>query len=253
MNNSFLNLVSIITPCYNSEQFISRTIDSVVNQTYSNFELIIIDDCSNDNTVEIIKSFESKDSRIKLVQLEINSGAAIARNRGLEIAKGRFIAFCDCDDIWFENKLEYQINFMLEKVIPISFTSYQLINENGESFNKVINAIDRITHLEYLKNTIIGMSTSMIDTSLVKEFRFENIRTRQDTMLWITLLKRGHVAYGIKEVLVKYTVRSNSISANKFKAASKVWDLYYNMEKMGLFKSSYYFIFYVFNAIKKRL
>lgn len=246
-------LVSIITPCFNSEKFISRTIESIINQTYSNFELIIIDDCSNDNTVEIIKSFESKDSRIKLVQLEINSGAAIARNRGLEIAKGRFIAFCDCDDIWFENKLEYQINFMLEKFIPISFTSYQLINENGESFNKAINAIDRITHLEYLKNTIIGMSTSMIDTSLVKEFRFENIRTRQDTMLWITLLKRGHVAYGIKEVLVKYTVRSNSISANKFKAASKVWDLYYNMEKMGLFKSSYYFIFYVFNAIKKRL
>lgn len=248
-----MNLISIITPTYNSEIYINKTIQSVINQTYSNWELIIIDDCSVDNTLEIVKLFSNNDSRIKLLKLEVNSGAAIARNRGLEIAKGRFVAFCDCDDIWFENKLEYQINFMLEKSLPISFTSYQLINENGESLNKVINAIDRITYLEYLKNTIIGMSTSMIDTSLVKEFRFENIRTRQDTMLWITLLKRGHVAYGIKEVLVKYTVRSNSISANKFKAASKVWDLYYNMEKMGLFKSSYYFIFYVFNAIKKRL
>lgn len=248
-----MNLISIITPTYNSGIYIKKTIQSVINQTYSNWELIIIDDCSVDNTLEIVKLFSNNDSRIKLLKLEVNSGAAIARNRGLEIAKGRFVAFCDCDDIWFENKLEYQINFMLEKSLPISFTSYQLINENGESLNKVINAIDRITYLEYLKNTIIGMSTSMIDTSLVKEFRFENIRTRQDTMLWITLLKRGHVAYGIKEVLVKYTVRSNSISANKFKAASKVWDLYYNMEKMGLFKSSYYFIFYVFNAIKKRL
>lgn len=248
-----MNLISIITPSFNSENYLEETIKSVINQTYLNWELIIIDDCSVDKSVEIVEKYCAIDKRIKFIKNKFNCGAAITRNNGLEIAKGRFIAFCDCDDIWFENKLEYQINFMLEKSIPISFTSYQLINENGESLNKVINAIDRITYLEYLKNTIIGMSTSMIDTSLVKEFRFENIRTRQDTMLWITLLKRGHVAYGIKEVLVKYTVRSNSISANKFKAASKVWDLYYNMEKMGLFKSSYYFIFYVFNAIKKRL
>jgi teichuronic acid biosynthesis glycosyltransferase TuaG len=253
MNEVYLDSVSIVTPTYNSENFISETIQSILNQSYTNFELIVIDDCSKDNTVEIVKTFSEKDSRFNLIQLELNSGAAVARNIGLENSKGRFIAFCDCDDIWFENKLEYQIRFMLEKSIPISFTSYQLINEKGVSMNKVINAIDKITYLEYLKNTIIGMSTAMIDTSLVKEFRFENIRTRQDTMLWITLLKRGHVAYGIKEVLVKYTVRSNSISANKFKAASKVWDLYYNMEKMGLFKSSYYFIFYVLNAIKKRL
>jgi teichuronic acid biosynthesis glycosyltransferase TuaG len=113
--------------------------------------------------------------------------------------------------------------------------------------------VDSISYKEYLKNTIIGMSTSMIDKSLVKPFMFENFRTRQDTMLWITLLKRGHVAYGLKKILVKYTVRSNSISANKLKAATKVWDLYFNMEKMGLFKSSYYFLFYVFNALKKRL
>lgn len=248
-----MNLISIITPSFNSENYLEETIKSVINQTYLNWELIIIDDCSVDKSVEIVEKYCAVDKRIKLIKNKFNCGAAITRNNGLEIAKGRFIAFCDCDDIWFENKLEYQINFMLEKSIPISFTSYQLINENGESLNKVIDAIDRITYLEYLKNTIIGMSTSMIDTSLVKEFRFENIRTRQDTLLWITLLKRGHVAYGIKEVLVKYAVRSNSISANKFKAASKVWDLYYNMEKMGLFKSSYYFIFYLFNAIKKRL
>ncbi len=253
MNEVYLDLVSIVTPTYNSENFISETIHSILNQSYTNFELILIDDCSIDSTVEIVRTFSEKDSRVKLIQLESNSGAAVARNIGLENSKGRFIAFCDCDDIWFQNKLEYQIRFMLDKAIPISFTSYQLINENGESMNKVINAIDKITYLEYLKNTIIGMSTSMIDTSLVKEFRFENIRTRQDTMLWITLLKRGHVAYGIKEVLVKYTVRSNSISANKFKAAAKVWDLYYNKEKMGFFKASYYFLFYVFNAIKKRI
>jgi teichuronic acid biosynthesis glycosyltransferase TuaG len=248
-----MNLISIITPTYNSGIYIKKTIQSVINQTYSNWELIIIDDCSVDNTLEIVKLFSNNDSRIKLLQLEVNSGAAIARNRGLEIAKGRFIAFCDCDDIWFENKLEYQINFMLEKSIPISFTSYELINEKGKLLNKVINAVDSISYKEYLKNTIIGMSTSMIDKSLVKPFMFENFRTRQDTMLWITLLKRGHVAYGLKKILVKYTVRSNSISANKLKAATKVWDLYFNMEKMGLFKSSYYFLFYVFNALKKRL
>lgn len=253
MSYSSLDLVSVIMPCYNSAHFISETIQSIVNQTYKNFELIIVDDCSFDNTIEIVKYFASNDSRIKFVQLENNSGAAIARNRGLEIAKGRFIAFCDCDDLWFENKLENQVRFMLEKSIPISFTSYQLVNEDGKSINQVINAIERISYKEYLKNTIIGMSTSMIDTSLVNQFRFENIRTRQDTLLWITLLKRGHIAYGLNEILVKYTIRSNSISANKFKAALKVWDLYYSMEKMGFYKSSYYFLFYIFNAVKKRL
>lgn len=248
-----LPLVSIITPSYNAEKFISKTIDSVINQTYLNWEMIIVDDCSTDNTISIIKSICSQENRIIFIENKKNVGAAETRNIALKKAKGNFIAFLDSDDIWFHKKLENQINFMLEKSIPISFTSYQLINEKGQTLNKVINAVDSISYKEYLKNTIIGMSTSMINTSLVKPFRFENIRTRQDTMLWITLLKRGHVAYGIKEVLVKYTVRSNSISANKYKAAAKVWDLYYNMEKMNFIKSSYYFMFYMFNAIKKRL
>jgi teichuronic acid biosynthesis glycosyltransferase TuaG len=245
-------LVSIITPIYNSDIYIEKTIKSILCQTYKEFELIVIDDCSTDDGYEIVDKFTKLDSRIKLIKLEVNSGAAIARNKGLSIARGRFIAFCDCDDLWFDNKLECQIRFMLEKSIPISFTSYQLINEEGKSLNKVIKAVECISYCEYLKNTIIGMSTSIIDTSLVDHFRFENIRTRQDTLLWITLLKRGHLAYGLNKVLVKYTVRSNSISANKFKAASKVWYLYYNMEEMSFLNSSYYFMFYIFNAIKKR-
>ncbi|WP_435264081.1 glycosyltransferase family 2 protein [Tenacibaculum sp. nBUS_03] len=245
--------VSIITPSYNSENFISETIKSVLNQTYSNWELIIVDDCSTDNTEQVIKEFSKKDERIKFFKNIKNSGAAVSRNVGLENSTGRFISFIDSDDLWNPTKLAEQIKFMIDNVIPISFTKYSLVDEYGVSLNQIINVVKELGYKDYMKNTIIGMSTSMIDTDLVSEFKFENIRTRQDTYLWITLLKRGHKAFGINKTLVSYRVRKDSISANKIKAARRVWYLYFNLEKLGFIKSSYYFSHYVFNALKKRL
>ena len=138
--------------------------------------------------------------------------------------------------------------------LPISFTSYELIDENGESKNHIIHSVEKLTQIDYLKNTIIGFSTSMIDTQIVgNSFRMMDIRTRQDTSLWITLLGKGLLAYGLNEVLVKYRIHSNSISANKVKAAMQVWNVYFNIHRLGFFKSMYYFSFYVFNAIKKRI
>ncbi|WP_089261687.1 hypothetical protein [Maribacter sedimenticola] len=143
---------------------------------------------------------------------------------------------------------------MLTNSYPISFTSYELIDERGPQLNKIIQTVEEIDYYGYMKNTIIGMSTSMIDTLIIgNEFRFTNIRTRKDSYLWITLLKKGFKAYGINQVLAKYRVRTNSISANKIKAAKRVWYLYYNLEKLGIFKSTYFFSFYIFNAIKKRI
>jgi teichuronic acid biosynthesis glycosyltransferase TuaG len=246
-------LISIVTPCYNSSDFISNTMDSVINQTYNNWELIIIDDCSTDNSVDIIEKYIITESRIKLFRNNSNSGAAASRNLGLLKSSGRFLAFLDSDDLWEPIKLEKQINFMLENNCPISFTNYELIDEKGNSMNRIINSVKEINYKAYLKNTLIGMSTSMIDTSKTELFEFVNLRTRQDTYLWITLLKRGLVAYGLNMTLVKYRVRNDSISANKIKAAIQVWKLYYNLEKLGYILSVYYFMFYVLNAIKKRI
>ena len=248
------NLISIITPSYNSEIFIKDTIQSVVIQTYKNWEMIIVDDCSSDSSVGLIQELIKDESRIKLVVLEKNAGAAMARNKALELASGRYLAFLDSDDIWLPTKLEKQLKFMQTNNYPISFTSYETIDENGFESNHIIHAVDELDIEKYLKNTIIGFSTSMIDTKLIKEkINFLNIRIRQDTNLWVTILKNGYKAYGIKEVLVKYRVHSNSISANKIKAAKGVWNLYFNIHKFGLIKSIYYFSFYAFNAVKKRI
>lgn len=246
------DLISIITPSYNSSCFISNTINSVINQTYQNWEMIIIDDCSKDNSVELIREYVNQDSRIKLLQNHENRGAAETRNKGLKVAKGRFIAFLDSDDIWYMDKLQIQHSIMKKNNYPITFTSYDVVDEKGNKIRQ-INSLHSISYKDYLKNTIIGMSTSMINKNIVGEFSFYNIKTRQDTYLWITLLKKGFLAYGIDEVLATYTVRKESISANKLKAARRVWFIYYDLEKLGFFRSFYYFANYIFNATKKRI
>ena len=251
MNKS---LVTIITPSYNCSKFISDTVNSVLSQSYSNWEMIIVDDCSTDNSVEIIERITGDNPKIKLIKLENNVGSAQSRNAALEVASGRFIAFLDSDDIWYTDKLEKQVEFMLKRKAPISFTSYELIDENGVSKNHIIHSVEKLTQIDYLKNTIIGFSTSMIDTQIVgNSFRMMNIRTRQDASLWITLLGKGFIAQGINEVLMKYRVHSQSISANKVKAAKQVWNLYFNLHGLGFLKSIYCFSFYVFNAVKKRI
>jgi teichuronic acid biosynthesis glycosyltransferase TuaG len=251
MNKS---LVTIITPSYNCSKFISDTVNSVLSQSYSNWEMIIVDDCSTDNSVEIIERITGDNPKIKLIKLENNVGSAQSRNAALEVASGRFIAFLDSDDIWYTDKLEKQVEFMLKRKAPISFTSYELIDENGVSKNHIIHSVEKLTQIDYLKNTIIGFSTSMIDTQIVgNSFRMMNIRTRQDASLWITLLGKGFIAQGINEVLMKYRVHSQSISANKVKAAKQVWNLYFNLHRLGFLKSIYCFSFYVFNAVKKRI
>ncbi len=248
------DLISIVTPSYNSKDFIKNTIDSVISQTYTNWEMIIVDDCSKDNSVEIIKDLIKNEKRIILICLDKNIGAAMARNKALELANGNYIAFLDSDDIWYKRKLEKQIKFMQDNNYEISFTSYETINKEGKLNNHKINAVKNLNLEQYLKNTIIGFSTSMINKSFIKEeIKFLNIRIRQDTNLWITLLKYGYTAYGLENNLVKYRIHANSISSNKVKAAKQVWNLYYNIHKFGLFKSIYYFIFYVFNAVKKRI
>lgn len=243
--------VSIITPLYNAERFITETIESVLQQTYENWEWIIVNDCSTDRSVEIVESYLTKEPRIQLINLKKNSGTGFAKNTALNSAKGNYISFIDSDDCWLPEKLEKQLNFMQEKNCPISFTSYEIIDQDSKRLNRVVSSVKSLTQHEYLKNTIIGFSTSMIDKRKTGEFEIINLRSREDTHLWINLLGRGIKAYGIDEVLVKYRVHDSSITTNKFKAAQQTWNLYYNIEKFGLIKSAFYFSNYVLNAFNK--
>lgn len=247
-----MSLVSIITPCYNSAKFISATIESVINQSYIHWEMIIVDDFSKDKSVEIISKYTKNNSRIKLISLKQNVGSAEARNIALRAAKGRFIAFLDSDDIWYPNKLEVQIKFMIEHDYPFTFSSYDLISEDGSPKSKIIQVPVSINYHQYLQNTIIGCLTVVIDKEKIGYFEMPNIKSSHDMALWLSLLKRGINAYGIKDVLASYRLVLTSNTAKKHKAAKDVWSVYRDIEKINLLKSAYYFICYSFNAIKKR-
>lgn len=230
-----------------------NTINSVMCQTYQNWEMVIVDDYSTDNSLSIIEAAAKQDDRIKLIPLKKNLGAAKARNEALKIASGRFIAFLDSDDVWMPEKLEIQIGLMIKNNYPISFTQYSVYNEDLSTYRYTIKVPDCIDYSGYLKNTIIGMSTAIINKEMVGAFSFYNIRSRQDAYLWITLLKRGYIAYGIHKNLTKYRLRKESVSANKLKAAKMVWFLYFNLEKLGFLKAAYYFGCYAYNATLKRI
>lgn len=245
--------VSVITPIYNCERFIAETINSVINQTYENWEMILIDDASNDKSVEIVKHYTKLDKRIRLIKLKENSGVAVARNTGIKASSGRFIAFLDGDDLWEPNKLEIQIQFMIERNIGFSYTSYNVISENGIDLKKTVGAPSEIDYDTLLKNTIIGCLTVVIDRDIIKEINMPLIRTRQDWVTWLSILKRGYKAYGINIPLARYRIVKGSISSNKFKTAKRNWYVYRNIEKLSLFNAIVVFSGYVFYAIKKRI
>ncbi|RPG52902.1 MAG: glycosyltransferase family 2 protein [Flavobacteriales bacterium TMED84] len=245
--------VSIITPCFNSAEYISDCIDSVVNQTYQNWEMIIIDDNSSDQSVKLIKKKKSTEGRIKLIELEENIGSAMARNEAIKAAKGRFIAFLDSDDKWYSNKLSIQIDYMKTNKIFFSFTSYDIINNNGNPTNNVISVPEKITYNQYLKNTIIGCLTVIIDTKNISIPLMKDIRTSHDMILWLDILKNERYAFGLNKVLASYRLSSNSNTKNKLFAAIDVWRVYRNYERLNIINSLYNFIHYSFNAIKKRI
>lgn len=239
-------LVSIITPVYNSEKYIGETVKSVLAQTHENWEMLIVDDCSKDNTSIVIKNFN--DSRIKYFELKRNSGAAVARNKALEMAQGRYIAFLDADDMWKPDKLEKQLDFMLKNNIGFSFTGYEILRKGS---NKIIKVPEKLNYSQFMKNTIIGTLTVMINKEIVGEVRLVNVKKDHDSMTWAKLIKEGHYAYGLNESLAYYRKVEGSISNNKFKAIKSHWNNCRNIEKMSFFRCVYYFFFYIFNAIKK--
>ena len=208
-------LVSVIIPTFNSAQFIAEAIQSVQKQTYANWEIIVIDDCSTDRTVAIISEFRANDNRIQLYQLSVNCGTGTARNLGLDKARGKYIAFLDSDDLWKSHKLEKQLEWMHAHQLPFTFSFYDCIDEVGNSMNREVQAPRTLTYNQLFFCNYVGNLTGIYEVDFFGKIPISSIRKRQDWMLWLTILKKIKTAKPVPESLASYRIRANSISTAK--------------------------------------
>jgi glycosyltransferase involved in cell wall biosynthesis len=245
-------LVSIITPLYNSNDFVANTIRSVLAQTYQNWELIIIDDASTDRSVKIVESFATEDERIKLIKLGSKKGPATARNRGIKKAVGRYIAFLDSDDLWHEEKLYKQLKFMKQNHYAFTYTGFEKINEEGKVIGTVLPYKGEVCYYDLLKSNHIGCLTAMVDLKMLGcKMYMPDIKKRQDQGLWLEILKEIDKAYCLYEILGQYRIRDGSISVNKINNLKYQWKLYRNIEKINIVRSFYYMTWYAFYGMRK--
>lgn len=240
-------LVSIIMPCFNSEKFIKESINSVLSQTYHDFELIIIDDASKDNSLDIIRSFN--DHRIKILELTTNQGAGFSRNKGIELAQGRFIAFLDSDDIWHKDKLLLQISFMKDNGYHLTYTHYQCFDKLG--MKNIKHPPDSTNYNSLLYCNVIGCLTAIYDTQITGKQYMPLIRKRQDMGLWLQIMKEYGPAYCLPKVLAYYRLDSG-MTQNKANAALYQWFFYRKELKFNILKSIKYFIGYAYNGLVKK-
>ena len=245
-------IVSIITPLFNSATFIEETIESVISQTYNDWEMIIIDDCSNDGSLEIVKDIAKDDLRIRLISLKNNLGPSNARNEGIKQACGRYIAFLDSDDLWHKDKLEKQIKFMQKNEYAFTFTGYEKIDEKGKKIGNILPLKGQVTYHDLLKSNHIGCLTAMIDLKILGyKMYMPDIKKRQDQGLWLEILKEIDKAYCLNKVLGKYRIRKDSISINKIANIKFQWQLYRELEKLSIIQSFYYMLWYAYYGIRK--
>lgn len=242
------DLVSIVMPSYNTAQFIGETIKSVLGQTYDNWELIIVDDCSTDNTEEIVNSFNDK--RINFIKNEKNSGAAISRNKALKVAKGRWVAFLDSDDVWNSKKLEKQIKFMEDNNYGFSYTNYHKIDEKSNNLAVIVTGPKVVTKSKMLRYNWMGCLTVMYDREKVGLIQINNIRKRNDYALWLKAIKKVN-CYLLDEDLAGYRIRTGSISrGSKIKLLKWHYDLF-RMDYNSVFASVLTLQNMVFGVYKK--
>ena len=242
-------LVSIITPAFNSQKFISETIQSVIDQTYQNWEMIIVDDGSTDDTVAIARSFAENDQRIQLYTSDKNKGTGIARSRALERCNGTFISFLDADDLWQPKKLQKQIDFLLEKQLPFTFSFYDCINERGDLLHRRVEAPKTLTYSQLFLCNYVGNLTGIYSVSYFGKIAINKSRKRQDWILWLTILKQIKKAEPVTESLAFYRVRDNSISASKVKLLKYNFGVYRNFHEYNFLKASLCMIGFLFTQL----
>ena len=243
-------LCSVVMPAYNSEKYIAEAIESVIKQTYTNWELLIINDCSTDNTEEIIKSYLQKDTRIKLIKQKENQGVANARNTGIEKAKGRYIAFLDADDYWNKEKLQKQIQILQTSNADITYTAYLMIDETGKTIKK--RSVKKTLKLkDLLKENSIIFSSVVCKKERLMDKNFKSEWYHEDYIFLLDLSKESKNFVGINENLMQYRVHQRGRSFNKQSAAKYRWKIYREHLGLNLLKSMYYFIAYAWNGIRK--
>jgi len=251
MNLLNQDLISIITATYNSADFIEETYNSIKEQTHINWEWLVTDDCSNDNTVSLLKNMQAKDERIKIFYNNMNSGAAVSRNNSLKESSGKYIAFIDSDDTWMPDKLEKQIEFM-DEGIDFSFTAFQIVKEDSTLTDKIID-LKKQAPLGYKdmlkKKATLGCSTVMLRAERFPNLQMPLLRTGQDYATWLMILKSGTKAYLLPDALTRYRIVSNSISRNKYKKAKRQWQIYRSVERLSLTYSIFCFVNYAIKAI----
>lgn len=238
-------------PLYNADSSVQRSIVSVIEQSFSNWELIIINDQSIDNTLSVIESFKRVDERIKIFTLAKQSGAACARNYGFSVACGRYIAFLDGDDTWHKKKLELQTEFMQSRNKFFSFTGYSRFNESGRLISK-INAISSTNYHQLLSRNVIPLLTVMIDTKMTGQLSMPELKRQHDYGLWLKLVRNYGNAHGIDQDLASYHISRSSLSSNKLLAAKDIWTIFRKYENLTIPKALKYFIMYAFNGLRYR-
>lgn len=243
--------VSIITPCYNPQSELLNTIKSIQTQSYKDYEHIIIDDCSNKPFSQELLDTISSDPKIKFIKRRWNAGAAVTRNRGISEAKGKYIAFLDADDTWLPDKLEKQIAFMEETQCPLSYTNYDVVDENGEYLG-TRKAPAELSYDELIRVNRIGCLTAMYNTEICGKQYMPNILKRQDYGLWLQITKKFGPAKGVDEVLAKYRSSKSSLSGNKLKVLKYQWRLYREIENLSLAKSLYCLVNHAWNGISRK-
>lgn len=249
-------LISIVTPVYNVENYIKETCLSVIAQSYSTWELLLVDDGSPDNSAEVIEALirETGEERIRLIRLSENGGAAAARNRGVNEAGGRYIAYLDADDLWAPDKLERELAFLKEKNAAFVFTGYEFGDEEAVGTEKIVHVPEQLTYKQALGNTTIFTSTVMFDTEKLskEQLQMPHIKS-EDTALWWRVLRSGVVAWGLDENLVIYRRPKKSLSSNKLEAVRRIWNLYRQAEQMSVIRSVWYFFLWGVRAVKRRV
>lgn len=242
-------LVSIITPSFNSDKFITETIQSVQNQTHKNWEMIIVDDCSTDDTVSIIEQFVINDNRIRFFQLEKNSGAGVARELALSKATGDYISFLDADDLWKPLKIEKQLQFLKENNIHFTFSFYDCIDEEGNTLNKRVEAPRNLSYRQLFFCNYVGNLTGIYEVNYFGKIAISSTRKRQDWMVWLTILKKIKKAKPVPESLAFYRIRNNSLSASKIDLLKHNFAVYRTFHGYNYVSSMFIMIGFLFTQL----
>lgn len=246
-------LVSVVVPVYNKGNYLLQAMESILCQSYDKIEIIVVDDNSTDNSLDIINNLQLSDNRIQLIKHSVNMGVADTRNDGIKAANGEYIALIDADDLWVQNKIEKQLELILSTKADIVYCSYGFINWKNEILDRNF-LVSKCTNLNsFLSKSVFSCSTIFYRADIAKKFKFDSSYYHEDFVLWCTLLSEGYSAVGDEEILAYYRISNNSKTANKLKSSKHRWIAYRKVLKLGFFKSLYYYTKYIINGIRKYL